>query len=337
MSPTASGRNEPIDTLRGFACVLLVAYHAIGAPQTGLHFTGNSFWRIFADCLIYFRMPMFSFLSGYVYAWRPFTGNKTHFVMGKMRRLLLPMLVVGTAYAFIHSIIPGVNEAPQNWATLHIIPVAHYWFLESLFIIFLVIIVLESFNALGDQLKFAVVLAFAAIIHLTIPGPVQFGLRGAIYLFPYFLCGLGCSRFRIGGTDFLPFSIIVLVGTSGYAIAGVLGYVPHTDRSSIIALLLGVSACFTLLWSGWKNRTLASIGFYSYAIYLFHVFFTASTRIFAYSINYENRNVLIIVVTAAGVFGPILIEKIADRFNLTRTALLGKAWLRTANGMAITN
>ena len=91
-----------------------------------------------------------------------------------------------------------------------------------------------------------------------------------------------------------------------------------------VALLLGVSACFSLLISGWKNRTLAFIGLYSYAIYLFHVFFTASTRMFLYSMNVRNVGALIAVATTAGVVGPILIEKIAGRFALTRLLLLGE-------------
>ena len=329
MSAEDRGRDEYVDTCRGVACVLLVAYHAIGASVgSGLHLAGDSFWRNFADGLIYFRMPMFAFLSGVVYARKPFAaGDGTHFLLAKMRRLLLPMLVVGTAFVFVRSNIPGVNVPATNWATLLIMPVAHYWFSESLFIIFIVVMALESLNLLGDLRKFLIVLAFAAIMQLTVSPPPEFSLLGANYLFPFFLFGLGCSRFRIAKIDFLPIYIAILVGTSSYAIAGILGYVDRTDRISIIALLLGVSACFSLLLSGWKNRTLAFIGFYSYAIYLFHVFFTASTRMFLYSMNLKNITALVIVATVAGVVGPILVEMIADRFALTRTLLLGRAGL----------
>jgi peptidoglycan/LPS O-acetylase OafA/YrhL len=326
MSAEDRDRDEYVDTCRGVACVLLVAYHAIGASVgNGLHLAGDSFWRNFADSLTYFRMPMFSFLSGVVYAWRPFTaGNGKHFLLGKMRRLLVPMLVVGTTFAFVQSITPGVNVAPANWATLHILPVGHYWFSESLFIIFMVVMTLESLHLLEDLRKFLIVLASAAIMQLTLTPPSEFSLYGANYLFPFFLCGLGCSRFRIAKFDFFPICLAVLAGTSSYVIAGILGYVPRTDRTSVVALLLGVSACLSLLMSGWKNRTLASIGFYSYAIYLFHVFFTASTRMFLYSMNFKNVTALIAVATTAGVVGPILVEKIAGRFALTRLLLLGE-------------
>jgi fucose 4-O-acetylase-like acetyltransferase len=143
--------------------VLLVAYHTIGGSVTGLRLDEDSFWRTFGDGLIYFRMPMFAFLSGVVYAWRPFTGDGTRFLAGKMRRLLLPMLVVGTAFAFFRSTVPGANIPWQNWSTLHIIPDAQYWFSESLFLIFLVVMILESLNfttapawTLGGQLLVSV-------------------------------------------------------------------------------------------------------------------------------------------------------------------------------------
>jgi fucose 4-O-acetylase-like acetyltransferase len=112
--------------------VLLVAFHTIGGADTGLRLPDDSFWRFFAEVLAYFRMPMFCFLSGVVYACKPFMGDGAHFLAGKARRLLLPMLVVGTALAFIRSKMPGVNIPWQDWSTIHINPVAQFWFSESL-------------------------------------------------------------------------------------------------------------------------------------------------------------------------------------------------------------
>jgi hypothetical protein len=315
--------------------VLLVAYHTIGGSVTGLRLDEDSFWRTFGDGLIYFRMPMFAFLSGAVYAWRPFTGDGMHFLTGKIRRLLLPIFVIGPAFVFLRSTMPGVSVSWQNWSTLHIIPDSQYWFSESLFLIFLIMMFLESLNLLVSLRRFAIVLGVAAVVHLTVSPPQLIGLSGANYLFPFFLCGVGCSRFAIAKTRFLRIYIAVFLIASSYVVVGVLGYVPRSDRVSIVALSLGVSSCFILLVSGWKNRTLSDIGSHSFSIYLFHVFFTASTRIFSHSINFENANVLVFVSTAAGVYGPILVEKVADRFALTRTLLLGKVWLRSADRLEI--
>jgi fucose 4-O-acetylase-like acetyltransferase len=93
-------------------------------------------------------MPLFTFLSGYVYAFRPFTGHTCQFIKSKARRLLLPMLVAGTLFAIIQSLTPGANGVIENWALLHIILVAHFWFVEALFLIFIGIAALENSNFL---------------------------------------------------------------------------------------------------------------------------------------------------------------------------------------------
>jgi len=136
-------RNIEIDTLRGIACLFLVAYHVVGdTPNSGLRIE-NGLYRDINDLLIYIRMPLFTFLSGVVYAYRPFKSNIRHFILGKCRRLLLPLLVVGTTFAIIQANISSANSSINNWYLIHIIPVAHFWFIEAIFIIFMIIIPLE--------------------------------------------------------------------------------------------------------------------------------------------------------------------------------------------------
>ena len=115
--------------------MLLVAWHTIGnGPTSGLEVPADSYWRFFADFFIYFRMPMFAFISGYVYASKPFAGQASRFLAGKTRRLLLPLFIVGTSFALVEWLVPGTNVNKYNivphWATLHLVPVAHYWFLR---------------------------------------------------------------------------------------------------------------------------------------------------------------------------------------------------------------
>src|SRR6185437_1975062 len=64
-----SGR---VQTMRGLACLLLVAFHAIGSTgASGLHVADDSAYRLFTNLFVHVRMPVFTFLSGLVYAWRP--------------------------------------------------------------------------------------------------------------------------------------------------------------------------------------------------------------------------------------------------------------------------
>ena len=328
-------RSEPrdayIDTARGIACTLLVAYHAIGSsPSSGLHVGYDSVWRYFADLFIYFRMPMFAFIAGYIYGARPVTEDPRGFIFGKARRLLLPMFTMGTIYAIADSFI---NSVRIDWITLYLVPTNLYWFLQSLFVIFLVVTILESLGLLANQLKFVIVLAAAISIQLTVQPDVPltftiqdaFGLNGALYLAPYFLCGLFYFRFRFGTKLLLP-AVIIFIGAYGYATAGILGYAQFSPRCSIIALLIGITGPLVFLQAGWKNRLLAFIGANSYAIYLLHFFFTSSNRIVMHMLHIEAVDFLVVAGTAIGILGPVLVAKIARRFPTARTAFLGERW-----------
>jgi peptidoglycan/LPS O-acetylase OafA/YrhL len=83
-------KDNSINTLRGLACILLVAYHVIGGtPEQGLHIA-SGFLRVGNDVLAYIRMPLFTFLSGYIYSLKPI-GNYSSslFLKSKARRLLI--------------------------------------------------------------------------------------------------------------------------------------------------------------------------------------------------------------------------------------------------------
>ncbi len=106
-------KDTSIEALRGLACVLLVMAHVIGENAAGgLRVPDDSIFRWYVDSFAYIRMPLFTFISGYVYAMRPLTAieNWPAFLKGKTRRLLLPMFVVGTFLAVLQTYGPGVNE-----------------------------------------------------------------------------------------------------------------------------------------------------------------------------------------------------------------------------------
>ncbi|MFZ4625773.1 MAG: acyltransferase family protein, partial [Rhodoferax sp.] len=162
--------NLQIETLRGLACLLLVAYHMVGAdPGNGLRLEDGPL-RWLNDGLAYLRMPLFTFLSGLVYGMRPFAGNSRAFLLGKTRRLLVPMLVVGTVFAVLQANIAGTHAVAMPWYLLHIQPVGHFWFVESLFWVFLVIWALECRQWLQRLPASLGVLAAACALYLTVRG-----------------------------------------------------------------------------------------------------------------------------------------------------------------------
>lgn len=309
-------RKLSIDTLRGLACILLVAYHVIGHDSTaGLRLPPDHVLPQSNDLLALVRMPLFSFLSGFVYAWRPYSGNPQGFFKGKVRRLIVPMLLVGTFFAVVQAHTPGANAGQYDWRMLHIVPVAHYWFLESLFIIFMVTALLEHFALLSTPGRFTLAWLLAVLVFLANPMPIYFGLQGATYLLPFFLLGLASNRF---GEQLPRGRVLLLAGALvvGLGLYLVLAGEPVPDRTGLIAILISAGACMFLVRSHIELRWLAWIGVYSFAIYLFHSMFSAASRIVLMQLGVNSVPVLFALGLVAGVAGPILAAVVLRRVPL---------------------
>lgn len=316
-----SSRNLDIDTARGIACILLVAFHVVGNNETrGLHLGSGSDLRLFSDYLAYIRMPLFTFLSGFVYSWRPFSGDISNFIKGKARRLLIPMFFLGTLFAVCQKYLPMTNSKIDNLYLIHIVPVGHFWFIESLFIVFMVVMLLEKSTVLIKPLSFFMVFISSIILFLWVKTTHYFSIQGAIYLFPFFLFGVAVSRFNVQLLKFRIYLVLFLVTIFVFLLSNV--NLPNKYTS--IALIIGLLSSFLIVRSGFTNNLLAYIGAFSYSIYLFHVFFTASVRMFMMKLGIDNIEFHFMFGLATGLFGPILIERLFQKTVFFKTAFLGK-------------
>ncbi|GAA4960563.1 acyltransferase [Halioxenophilus aromaticivorans] len=273
---------------------------------------------------MYLRMPLFTFLSGVVYAYRPFREGVANFMQKKARRLLLPMLTVGTAFALLQAITPGTNSSISNWLLLHIQPVAHFWFIESLFLVFVLIVVLEKLNAFSSSGRWAAVFIGSAALYVSPLYSQYFSFSGFLYLLPYFLLGMGVQRYDAFKKINSGLIAVAMCATLAVLIFIYHQWVPSFGKRALPSLLLGVLACLCLLSIGFKSTLLAKIGVFSYSIYLFHVFFTAVPRIVFGKFGID-LDVVFFTSLVAGIMGPIVLELVLARFNLTRVLLLGKA------------
>ena len=321
-------RNQSIDTLRGLACMFLVGYHVIGGEaHQGLKVVDGNF-RVINDILAYVRMPLFTFLSGLVYAYRPFTVNFKGYAIGKFRRLLIPMLIVGTAFIAIKSLVPGTNATSFDWRYIHIISVGHYWFIEALFTIFITVAILEKFSLLANKTKFSLVFSLSCLLFLSGIEIKYFALNGVMYLFPFFLLGVAVERFSL--LEILkPIFGYILLGLTFVALCLIFSdYITLQDKRSFDGLIIGGIFCCAILAINLNVSFLAKIGMFSYTIYLYHVFFTAATRIFLQKIGVIDLNTVFIFSLIAGVFLPIVVEYIFNKTNITRLLFLGKSKMK---------
>lgn len=327
----SGSRNLPIDTLRGLACLLLATYHVIGHDAgAGLRVPHGDPLRTFNELLVFARMPLFAFLSGFVYAWRPYQGDATEFIGAKIRRLLVPMLLVGTAYALMQINTPGVNTTEViHWKLLHIVPVSHYWFLESLFFVFLGIMLVETLGLMSTEAGFLAIFAGAVVLHLLHPLPIYFGLQGSGYLLPYFLLGVWANRFN--GNQRHPWVVPALLVASAAAIIYLrFAKQPIPAPFSTYELLFGATICLFLLRLKLRVGWLAWIGYYSFGIYLFHSMFSAATRLALQKVWAAPVWFLLLTGIAAAILGPILIQPWIQRIPVVGAWILGEKSKRSS-------
>lgn len=318
-------RDTRIDTLRGLACIFLVSYHVIGnTPSNGLHID-TGFLREINDLLATVRMPLFTFLSGMVYAYRPLSDDWPKFLKGKARRLLIPMLVVGTLFAIIQALVPGTNNNVDNWWLLHIYPVQHFWFVEALFWIFVFITPLELSKLLNNKLVTALIIAAFLALAVGQPYSKLLAFKGFIYLTPFFLFGMSIVRFNVSPFPVLP----SLVGFLGI-MAVICFLTDGISGRSLLGCIIGIVSCYFLLGLKLEVNWLAKVGLYSYSIYIFHVFFTAASRIIINKISYVPEEFNFLIGLLLGIIGPIGVYFFAQKYALFRFLLLGEKFKNIA-------
>ena len=317
-------RNDRIDTVRGIACILLVAYHAIGMDDgSGLRLPEGSWPHVVNDFLSYFRMPLFTFLSGLVYAYRPVSSpNIPKFLEGKVLRLLVPLLFVGLVTAVLRAFVPGVNFKVDlaNIGLELLYPNSHLWFIEALFIVFLFVVVLERFAAFATFRRALVVFALSvAWFTLRYDLPTFFSFNRSAYLLPFFLAGMMLQRFQGERQRSLvlllfPILFILLVGL-------VLGNLELAERG--IELLAGISSAMAMVLLMVRIEWLSMIGAYSYTIYLYHPYGTAGTRVGLNIVGIENPAIIFPIAVVVGIILPIVIHMMLHRVPYISRMFLG--------------
>ena len=320
-------RNMQIDAVRGLACVLLVAYHAIGSsPQNGMQIPVESWIHSLNESLGFIRMPLFTFLSGIVYAARPVEwASVGHFMRGKVLRLLLPLLFVGLLFVFLQTLTPGSHIKPpvENILRILIFPYAHFWYLQALFCIFTLIALLECAGALST-LKKALAITFlsCALFFFRNDFPSLFSVDRAVYLLPFFLSGLLIARFP--DELYRPRSIIpALVMVAGAVVLSLLPLGLPNFALSLLRLSVGVAAALIIVSVTPASPALAWLGFYSYTIYLYHVFGTAGARIVLSRLLPDFPLLIFCASLAAGLILPVLVHHAFCKIPYLSRALLG--------------
>lgn len=319
----------PINSLRVIAFAMLVSYHVVGYPTSGLELDYPHILRCYADFLVGVRMPIFAVIAGYVYGLRPMKLSDFRvFTSGKIRRLLIPGAIAALLFAATSSLMQ--NTFARTWSDLWGIffySYAHYWYLQTMMIIF---VMMGFIDALLKG-RFTVWLMLAAFAISVADIGIQsafFSVYLVPYLLPYFLLGLVFVRhlpliwtyrlpilaacgIAVTFTTFLQYQSFVDTGAF------------PTDRRAWHASVFGVSACCLLLMLTPKIKVIEWLAPFAFTIYLYHVFGTAGMRELLHALQIFTPWVNFFAGIVGGIALPIVLHKLANRFSLSRKWVLG--------------
>lgn len=314
-------RNQLVDMLKGYACLLVVFGHVImgirkstgGQIPTFAVITENFIWS--------FHVALFMFLSGFVYHmngdWKG-KGTVGKFIGYKLINLGIPYLVFSSVYILINSVMSssvntafGVADILNLWRT----PVAQYWFIYALFWLFVM------FAAAGKWLKnwqITLILCVAQIVLSILH--VNAGFLGAA-LGMSFVFGLGASidYLRLENKQwYVKAGVVVFHG-----IAVLLLMKSALSSSWLVSQLeacIGIAGSIALisLLSHFKfvRAILLWICQYSFPIYLLHTIFTAGVRIVLFKAGVENYWIHVFLGLGFGILIPYFAAVIANRYKI---------------------
>jgi peptidoglycan/LPS O-acetylase OafA/YrhL len=337
--PTPSrvdGKDESIETLRGIAIALIVMLHCI--PEVGIA-SGHVGYDHFAYSFRLIRVPLFTAISGYIYAMHALTPGKLQpFVFGKVRRLLLPWVTVTLLTLALRG-LAHVSDGHAQGDLLQAfwMPIGHLWFLPAMLWVFLTVAVLEEYGWLATFRDWLVVCALAWTAAIFLQGSITaLAFSGYLLIFPFFLFGLGAKRF--------PAQLFAPRALTAYAILAVAGLGIHqmiwfgaaklTEVEYNVLVLVTVYATQGLIF---RHRRaygpLARLGHYSYPIYLFHLIAIGVAVRVAQAIQATNEHALFALKLAFGLALPLLATLAVSRVPLLNLVLLGEPRGRRQHGL----
>lgn len=341
----SKSKNPNVETLRGAAIILVVIGHVIGSgPDGGMKVADDSFLRHFYYTFEYLRMPLFTVISGWVYALYPLRkGYLQDFFLKKVRRILLPMIFVGAAYFLLQYFTPGTNKKgnlSDIWQIL-VFPYTLFWYLPALFWVFTLTGLLDAQGWMRKTGHWLLVLSIALVLlifrsaYIPQGAPNYFCYQGGIYLWPFFLVGLGIQRFSALFSDIRLNAVLLSALILGLIIQQLAWYgaIDYTlSKGSGVGLVIGMAGTILLFRVKWNVKALIWFGSFAYSIFLFHSFGTAGGRILMHKIGIQSTVPVFLISLLIGLGLPILAEKVLDRSGITRMLFLGRSYSKGTKG-----
>ncbi len=309
-----SVRAKNIDIIKGITIILVVIGHYI--PESAPN------WYVEMRKVIYtFHMPLFLFVSGFVYA--KFSNpeeSRLSFYKKKIKRLMIPYLSTSLVVILIKMSVDRLlsveNEVDYySFVKIFYLPEAGYflWYLWSLFTIFLIV-------PLSNTIPKKKVLLIVSLIipHLPIEWTEMFAIKQTALMAQYFVVGMVIAgqyellkRITQKPSLLIPL-LILLFGLLYSQMDGENEILRWVCRAVIPYLGIYIMSLVAIVIGHGPSNIVSPILYLSscsFIIYLFHTTFEGFAKAIIEKIVPISFTLKAMVVVACGVIFPMVLQK----------------------------
>lgn len=311
-------RNKLVDSLKAYSCLLVVFGHVIFGIQNMGGIAQPTFAPYLKDFIWTFHVPLFMFLSGFVYRltgeWK---GKKTRwrFILHKAVNLGVPYFVFSILYILINSMVPGTNFSHSTQEILYLwkTPAAQYWFLRTLFLLFVIYAVLSRF--LSSVWITAILTALSCVYKLfpDLPFPSIGNIVLWAFPFGFGVCLASLDRFCFSGVKAAAVIAGHLALEAVCLLTGISGQPVIIEIEQAAGIIASITLVSLLVKNARIEKFLLYINRYSFPIYLLHTFFTAGVRIALQKVGMHSYGIHVAAGMLVGVVCPLLIAIVMEK------------------------
>lgn len=319
-------REKWIDYIKLLACVLVAMGHFFMGLVEANILSESQVHNWFIRTIYYFHVPLFFLCSGYLYQKKSKVNSLLSWwnnVRKKAICLGIPYFVFSIATWLLKNVFSGAVNTQNDGLleSLFLNPASPYWYLYTLFFIFLITPTFAGRKSALAGLTFALVLnciQAIPVFNINIYAFTQTCAKLIWFVLGMCLCVFDIPAFfrkKLWKRISIPCAVLFF-GVS------LLNFGSWT-YSVAVTLLMGMLGCMSVFlvmlnWTGGKKLDIAADVFskYTMPIYLMHTIFAAGIRAVLLKLGIDTPVVHIIIGLAVSFIGPVVAAWIMERIKL---------------------
>lgn len=314
-----------VDEVKVLACMLVVLGHFLQSMTMSGILPANALYRWFNQMVYYFHVPLFFICSGYLYQ----RCSRVNDARSWLRNVAHKALALGVPY-FVFSTITwalkamnadAVNDPVGGLAdALFVQPLSPYWYLYTLFFIFVVTPTFQNVR----QAWIGLVVAMAVKVVSTIVGDTIgiYAISTVLGYEIYFVLGMCISRWDVRHEERSRGVRFYGIVSGVVFLAGSVVAFSREHTAVFIPFVLSLLACTAVIALMaqnesmiWQHRNVRVLSKYTLPIYLMHTLFAAPVRIVLMRVGILNAAVHVIVGLTISIAGPMIAAEIMHRLH----------------------